>query len=178
MQETWVRSLGWEDPLEEGMATHSGILAWRIPWIEKPGGLQAIRSQRVRHNWSDWHTHTCMHAHIRRTMFKTKRNVSYMQAWNLKCSVSEMFSGKSPVPWRAPINQRFSKDESLRVYTESLLNSKPWSHPWLYFYDEALMITGLSSLIPGTQLQCPKNSLFHTIEQPCVCSLLCIPVRL
>ena len=38
MQETWVRSLGWEDPLEEGMATHSSILAWRIPWTEKPGG--------------------------------------------------------------------------------------------------------------------------------------------
>ena len=172
-----VWALGWEDPLEEGMATHSSILAWRIPWIEKPGGLQAIRSQRVRHNWSDRHTNTHARTH-RRTMFKTKRNVSYMQARNLKSSVSEMFSGKSPVPWRAPINQRFSKDESLRVYTESLLNSKPWSHPWLYFYDEALMITGLSSLIPGTQLQCPKNSLFHTIEQPCVCSLLCIPVRL
>ena len=39
MQETRVRSLGWEDPLEEGMATHSSILAWRIPWTEKPGGL-------------------------------------------------------------------------------------------------------------------------------------------
>ena len=38
-QETWVRSLGWEDPLEEGMATHSGILAWRIPWTEAPGRL-------------------------------------------------------------------------------------------------------------------------------------------
>ena len=37
MQETWVRSLGWEDPLEEGMATHSSILAWRIPWTEEPG---------------------------------------------------------------------------------------------------------------------------------------------
>ena len=37
-KETWVRSLGWEDPLEEGMATHSSILAWRIPWTEEPGG--------------------------------------------------------------------------------------------------------------------------------------------
>ena len=50
MQETWVRSTGWEDPLEEGMATHSSILAWRIPWAEKPGGLQCIGSQRIRHN--------------------------------------------------------------------------------------------------------------------------------
>ena len=45
-QETWVRSLGWEDPLEEGMATHYNILAWRIPWTEEPGGLQSIGSQR------------------------------------------------------------------------------------------------------------------------------------
>ena len=43
--ETWVRSLGWEDPLEEGMATHSSILAWRIPWTEEPGGLQSMGSQ-------------------------------------------------------------------------------------------------------------------------------------
>ena len=49
MQETQVRSLGWEDPLEEGMATHSSILAWRVPWIEEPGGLQSMGSQRVRH---------------------------------------------------------------------------------------------------------------------------------
>ena len=40
MQETWVRSLAWKDPLEKGMATHSSILAWRIPWTEEPGGLQ------------------------------------------------------------------------------------------------------------------------------------------
>ena len=42
MQETWVRSLGWEDPLEEGMATHSSILAWGLPWTEEPGGLQSV----------------------------------------------------------------------------------------------------------------------------------------
>ena len=46
----WVRSLGREDPLEEGMATHSGILAWRIPWTEEPGGLWSIGSQRVGHD--------------------------------------------------------------------------------------------------------------------------------
>ena len=56
MQETWVRSLGWADPLEEGMATHSSILAWRISWTEEPGGLQSMRSQRVRHNWVTKHS--------------------------------------------------------------------------------------------------------------------------
>ena len=45
-----VRFLGWEDPLEEEMATHSNILAWRIPWTEEPGGLQFMGLQRVRHN--------------------------------------------------------------------------------------------------------------------------------
>ena len=45
MQETSVGSLGWEDPLEKGMGTHSSILVWRIPWTEKPGGIQSMRSQ-------------------------------------------------------------------------------------------------------------------------------------
>ena len=52
MWETWVRSLGREDPLEKEMATHSSILAWRIPRTEEPGGLQSMGSQRVRHDWS------------------------------------------------------------------------------------------------------------------------------
>ena len=47
MQETQVRSLGWEDPLEKGTVTHSSILAWRIPWTEEPGRLQNMESQRV-----------------------------------------------------------------------------------------------------------------------------------
>ena len=60
MQDTWVPSLGWEDPLEKGMATHSIILAWRIPWREEPGGLQSMMSQRVRQD-SVKHTHTHIH---------------------------------------------------------------------------------------------------------------------
>ena len=50
MQEIWVQSLVWEDPLVKGMATHSSILAWGIPWTEEPGGLQSMGSQRVRHD--------------------------------------------------------------------------------------------------------------------------------
>ena len=52
MQETWVQSLSWEDPLEEGMATHSDILARRIPWTEESGGLQSTGSPRVGHDWA------------------------------------------------------------------------------------------------------------------------------
>jgi len=50
MVDLQVRSLGWEDPLEKGMATHSSILVWRIPWTEESGGLQSIMSQRVGHD--------------------------------------------------------------------------------------------------------------------------------
>ena len=57
VQETWVRSLGWEDPLEKEMATHSSILAWKISWTEEPGGLQSMGSQRVGHD-SATNTHT------------------------------------------------------------------------------------------------------------------------
>ena len=58
MQELQVWSLGPENALEEGMAIYSSILAWRIPSIEKPGGIQSIGLQRVKHNWSNW---ACMH---------------------------------------------------------------------------------------------------------------------
>ena len=51
MWETWVRSLGQEDPLEKGMTTHSSIHAWKIPWTKEPGGLQSMGSQRIGHNW-------------------------------------------------------------------------------------------------------------------------------
>ena len=51
MQKTRVQFLGWEDPLEKGMATHSSILAWRIPWTEESGGLYSVGSQRVGHDW-------------------------------------------------------------------------------------------------------------------------------
>ena len=60
MQETWVQSLGREDPLEREMTTHSSILAWEIPWIEEPGGLQSMWSQRVRHNLVTEHAHNTL----------------------------------------------------------------------------------------------------------------------
>ena len=50
MQETWIQALGWEDPLEKKMATHSSIFAWEIPWTEEPGGLQSVGSRRVGHD--------------------------------------------------------------------------------------------------------------------------------
>ena len=62
-QETWVWFLGWEDPLEKEMATHSSILSWKISWRETSGRLQSMGSQRVRHDWVHAHIHIHTHTH-------------------------------------------------------------------------------------------------------------------
>ena len=71
IKETWVQSLGQEDPLEEHMATNSNILAWRIPWTEKPGWVQSISSQRVRHD-KHLSAHACMYLSGKRTEARAK----------------------------------------------------------------------------------------------------------
>ena len=76
VQETWVRSLGREDPLEEGVATHSSVLGWGILWTEEPDRLQSIGLQRVRHNWSDL---TCVYTYNRYFMFRNSNIVLNFQ---------------------------------------------------------------------------------------------------
>ena len=76
MQETQVWSLGWKDLLEEEMATHSSIFAWRIPWTEEPGRLQCMGSQRVGHDCSDWaRTHTHTYIHVRTCLEQLHRHI-------------------------------------------------------------------------------------------------------
>ena len=89
--ETWVRSLGREDPLEEGMATDSSILAWKIPWTEEPGGLKSIGSHRIRHDWSDLaHTYHLCYVSVRPW-------VSYSNA--------ELISMSDQI-WRPPLEKK------------------------------------------------------------------------
>ena len=73
VQETRVQSLGWEDPLEKEMATHSSILAWKISWTEEPGGLQSMGSQRVGHDWVTYIKYAV---------------TAYLNKWNLKSNSS------------------------------------------------------------------------------------------
>ena len=80
LQETWIQSLGWEDPLEEAMATHSSILAWRIPWTEEPGGLQSMGSQRVRHSWA---TFFLRNYHL--SIFNTISAITAIYWMSIKC---------------------------------------------------------------------------------------------
>ena len=68
MQETQVQSLGWEDPLEKEVATHSSMLAWEISWTEEPGGLCSLGLQRVRHDFVTEDTHTHTHTHVPRNL--------------------------------------------------------------------------------------------------------------
>ena len=85
MQETHLRSLGQENPLEKGMATHSSIRAWRIPQTEEPGGLQSKGSQRVRHNWvTNTHKHSGMR-YIYKSLKSLKvKFISFYPATGLK----------------------------------------------------------------------------------------------
>ena len=77
VQETWLQSLGLEDPLEKGMTTHSSILAWRIPWREESGGLQSMGSQRFRHSWVtntfSFSLHPCFPQKMRKIGSKRER---------------------------------------------------------------------------------------------------------
>ena len=78
-QEMKVWTLDWEDTLEEEMATHYSILAWRILWTEEPGGLQSMGSQSVRHDWAHTHTHTHTHTSIWAAITNMIEWVAYKQ---------------------------------------------------------------------------------------------------
>ena len=85
MQEIWVGSLGQEDPLEKGIATHCSILAWRIPWTEKLGWLQSMWSQKVGHNWATnaktRHTHIYVCIHIYTCMLSCCHVQIFVTLW-------------------------------------------------------------------------------------------------
>ena len=86
MRETWVRSLGWEDPLEKEMAIHSSILAWRIPWTEDPGGLESMGSQEL-DTTEQLHTSTCRFFVCLFSKTEKNRPVEFLNHFNLTYSL-------------------------------------------------------------------------------------------
>ena len=101
MQETWVWFLGWQDPLEKGMATHSSILAWRIPGTEEPGGLQSMGLQRVGHNWATKHTHNV--TKYPKIMTLLVRNSRYLELRNyILLLEKEVATHSSILAWKIP----------------------------------------------------------------------------
>ena len=106
MWETWVWSVGWENPLEKEMATHSSILAWKIPWMEEHGRLQSMGWQRVRYNWATSLTHT----YIFRFIYSTIKNTM----WKSKCyllSCVWLLSTPWTAAYHAPPSMGFSRQE-------------------------------------------------------------------
>ena len=103
MQETLVQFLSREDPLEEGLATHSSILAWRISWTEEPGGLQSMESKRVRPNWATkhiglpkWYSHKESACQCRRCKRRLRFDPWIRKIWRMKWQTTPVFlPGKS-----------------------------------------------------------------------------------
>ena len=97
MQEIQVPSLGQEESLEKGKATHSSILAWEIPWTEEPGGLQSLGSQRVEHDRA-WRTHTRTHTHTKETKMTDLKSTETQKSHNGPCAVmqGQGLSGAQP----------------------------------------------------------------------------------
>ena len=121
MQETWVQSLGWEDPLEKGMSTHSSILAWRIPWTEEPGRLQSMGSQRVGHNWA---TNTFHHERNYHIIHRWLPQVSSSPKLKLLATALLHDFSRTKVPW-AEIRPR-PRQRKLEI-----LATRPHSMCWV-----------------------------------------------
>ena len=133
MQETQVQSLGWEDPLEEEMATYPSILAGKIPWTEEPGGLQSMGSQRVKHDWATEHdTHGTFTS-------------------SLTCTLSKSLPGTQQTPPKK--GQTKEGQHIMYVESEVSLESKCSSPEWKqrgHFWPEGSQHTGFTGL-PGSE---------------------------
>ena len=134
-----VQSLGWEDPLEKGVATHSSILAWRIPWTEEPGGLQFIGSQRAGHNWSDW-------AHMQDLGLSNQMHLLWSLTRGPKMQVIKLWD-KVPLATEAAA-RRWSSQSSRAAGLAAAFSV--WGHlcpqlEWL-FKGSAIAVPGPSSL--------------------------------
>ena len=136
VQETWVRSLGWEDPLKKGMETHSSILACRIPWTEEPSRLQPMGSQRVGH---DWVTNTHTHRTFRRLkpetgkMITVKSNLFYSldNQKNLEIYFNLiLMTGRDKRQWWKRVMNNEEEEESER---------ERWQRTWLSFNTQAIV---------------------------------------
>ena len=159
MQEVWVQFLGWEDPLEEEMATHSSVLAWIIPWTEEPGGLQSMESQSQTWlcNWA-WtpsislyiHTHTThTHVHVHtHTHSRTPRLQMVFERHGINCLTSSWgLRWKNTQFW----SQQWSHLLFFNAFPSLLFHSGEWKVTVLFpsrflvteFYDKSIMVYGL-----------------------------------
>ena len=129
--ETWVPSLGWGDPLEEGTATHSSILAWRIPWTEEPGGLQSMGLQRVGYDWVTKHSTATLY------MFHVY-NIKYiLTAWNY------YMTSRNTQSWNRPKNVcQFKYMIEMAFWGKGVVTTVKLLTNWIWIPDLCLYMLG------------------------------------
>ena len=129
---SWVGKI----PLKEGIATHSSILAWRIPWTEGPGGLQSMGLQRVRYDWvTNTHTHT--HTHFNNYMWLLSQKLLYISLSSLKLNRSALTFG---------INYNFSTDTHCVVIAGWLMYNI-WASGWISLFKPVFFRFGLNFIL-------------------------------
>ena len=147
MWETWVQTLGWEDPLEKGMATHSSILAGRIPWTEQPGGLQSMGSQRIRHNWA---TNTFTDIHREKSMWRSTQEENHVKTDDEWC-ISKSRNSKGCL--ETTRNSEVRKDSPAQVL-EGAWPCRHWFQTPSFQKCETINFCFLSYTVSGTLLSC------------------------
>ena len=124
MWETWVQSLGWEDPLEKEMATHSSTLAWKIPWMEEPGRLQSIGLQRVGHDWATSLVHWLHGA------------TEYIYCFSKSCAKYTETNGYKVFEQRESnvfiVTQNFESDNAIMTFGLQLTKQIIWLNLYVY----------------------------------------------
>ena len=146
MWETWVRSLGWEDPLEKGIATHTSVLAWRISWTEEPGRLQPMGSQRVGHYWVTKHSIAHNYSFFLNPTTHRKQPETN-NTKNVTTCITTTFARKSL--------QIFLTALRFNLYTWNLAVSDNKIQCFLVFLQSCITITILVKFIHPIKKDCP-----------------------
>ena len=143
MQEAWIWSLGWEDPMETGLVTFSSILTWRIPWTGEPGRLQSMELQRVRHDWATNYKHIQTYTY---TTFEGREDFfSILHLW-----------------FHHMLYKYWLKEEGGKVFAGALSSSKIWHQLWLSTSSDWFSVVA-SGVLQGRPLVSPKyNQLMQS----------------
>ena len=152
--ETRIRSLGWKDPLEKEMATHSSILAWEIPWTEEPDGLQSMRLQRVGHDWATSLHFTSLVAQSVKNLPVVKETWVWSLGWEDPLE-KEMTTHSSILAWKISWTQEPGGLQSMglqRVGHNWVTNTYLMTHNPSYNYTIVYLIILITALQKGTSI--------------------------
>ena len=176
MRETWVWSLCWAEPLEEGMATHSSILAWRIPGTEEPGGLQSMGPQRVGHDCMTKHsllarTHCLPFGQEWPALYQRGETVDQHTVVSDPCSLRERIpslkAGGAMQDWQKHSENRVPyrwRRKQNRLYLESRAPS--WAGLWTLSYMLSIFGDDIPTGKPGARKEEPPRALHRLKEYP------------